>query len=64
MTMTNLADNVTRKRTATLTVSVKVGDLALALGVVGATSVRIPAYGGSADRMIDLVFECEEEHPV
>mgnify|MGYP001613858296 CR=1 FL=1 len=59
----NLADKVTKKRTATITVSVKVGDLALALGVVGATSVRIPAYGGSAERMMEFIFECAQEEP-
>ena len=56
----NLADKVTRKRTATITVSVKVSALAQAFGVVGANSVRIPGYGGSADESIDLIFECEE----
>ena len=57
----NLADKVTKKRTATLTVSVKVGDLAQALGVVGASSVRIPSYGGSSGQVVEFIFECEEE---
>ena len=59
----NLADKVTKKRTATLTVSVKVGDLALALGVVGATSVRIPSYGGAVGQTVEFIFECAREEP-
>ena len=57
----NLADKVTTKRTTTFTVSVKISDLAQALGVVGASSVRIPSYGGPSGRVVEFIFECEEE---
>ena len=59
----NLAVKTTQQRTALVTVSVRVADLAQAFGVVGASSVRIPAYDRGADQEVEFIFTCDPETP-
>ena len=51
----------TQRRATVITVTVTVAALARALGIEGATSVRIPSYGGRSDQTVQFHFECEEE---
>ena len=51
----------TQRRATVITVTVAVATLARALGVEGATAVRIPSYGGRSDQTVQFLFECEEE---
>ena len=51
----------TQRRATVITVTMTVAELARALGVEGATAVRIPSYGGRADQTVQFHFECEEE---
>ena len=44
-------------------VSIQLADLAVACGVVGATSVRIPSYGGAMGQTVEFIFECAREEP-
>ena len=50
-----------QRRAAVITVTVTVAALARALGIEGATFVRIPTYGGRSDQTVQFHFECEEE---
>ena len=53
----------TQRRGITVTVTLTVAELAQALGVGGATAVRIPSYGGPSGRVVEFIFDCEEEEP-
>mgnify|MGYP001608698025 FL=1 len=44
-------------------VSIRLADLAVACGVIGATSVRIPSYGGGMSQTVEFIFECAREEP-
>ena len=59
--LANLIKKSTKRSAATVTVAVRLADLAEAFGVVGATSVRIPSYGGAIHRTVEFIFECAQE---